>query len=259
VNFFKLYIGDYQRDTAHLSMAEHGAYILMLQHYYATEKPLPVGKALHRMLRAQDKKDRDAIDAVSREFWTETKDGLVNLRANEEIGKATAQAETNARIAREREERRKASRSGNEPSTNRAKNDQPNQTPDTRHQKDNGDDSARARLDRLEASCREAAGGALDSTSTGLMVLDRPLAWLEGGCDLELDVIPAIRAAAARASPGTIRAWKYFDRPVADAKASRDQPMLEGRINAGNYQSPDSRSRENHIAGIAAAVAEARR
>lgn len=46
MNFFKLYIGDYQRDTAHLSVTEHGAYLLMLQHYYATEKPLPPGKAL---------------------------------------------------------------------------------------------------------------------------------------------------------------------------------------------------------------------
>src|SRR5690606_789545 len=136
VNFFKLYIGDYQRDTAHLSMAEHGAYVLMLQIYYATEKPLPTGKALHRMLRAQDKAERDAVDTVAKEFWTETDDGLVNERANEEITKANKQAETNARIAQEREDRRKQARAENEASTKRATNDQPNQTPDTRHQKE---------------------------------------------------------------------------------------------------------------------------
>lgn len=136
MNFFKLYIGDYQRDTAHLSIAEHGAYVLMLQHYYATEKPLPKGKALHRMLRAQDKRERDAIDAIAQEFWSDTPDGLVNERADEEITKANAQAETNARIAREREARRKASREDDEASTKRATNDQPNQTPDTRHQRE---------------------------------------------------------------------------------------------------------------------------
>jgi uncharacterized protein YdaU (DUF1376 family) len=131
VNFFKLYIGDYQRDTGTLSLSEHGAYMLMLQHYYATEAPLPIGKALHRMLRAQDKAEREAIDSVAKRFWTETDAGLVNERADAEITKASAQAETNARIAREREARRKSTRNVDEQSTNRATNDQPNQTPDT--------------------------------------------------------------------------------------------------------------------------------
>ena len=131
MNFFKLYIGDYQRDTAHLSIAEHGAYMLMLQHYYATERPLPAGKALHRMLRAQDKTERDAIDSIAAQFWSTTDEGLVNQRADAEIGKASAQAITNARIAREREDKRKAQRTEHDQSTNRATNDQPNQTPDT--------------------------------------------------------------------------------------------------------------------------------
>lgn len=133
MNFFKLYIGDYQRDTAHLSITEHGAYLLMLQHYYATEKPLPSGKALHRMLRAQDKAERDAIDSVAGQFWTTTPGGLVNSRADDELTKAGAQAETNRSIAQAREAKRKAAREWHEQSTNRATNDQPNhsQTPDT--------------------------------------------------------------------------------------------------------------------------------
>ena len=140
MNFFKLYIGDYQRDTAHLSVTEHGAYLLMLQHYYATEKPLPVGKALHRMLRAQDKEEREAIDSVVAQFWTTTEAGLVNERADEELTKAGGQAETNRATAIAREARRKAAREEHDQSTNRATNrstnDQPNQTPDTRHQKE---------------------------------------------------------------------------------------------------------------------------
>lgn len=136
MNFFKLYIGDYQRDTAHLSVTEHGAYLLMLQHYYATEKPLPIGKALHRMLRAQDKAEREAIDSVSAQFWTVSEAGLVNERADQEMHKATQQAQTNRDIALAREAARKAARDKHEASTNRATNDQPNQTPDTRHQKE---------------------------------------------------------------------------------------------------------------------------
>ena len=131
LNFFKLYIGDYQRDTAHLSVTEHGAYLLMLQHYYATEKPLPTGKSLHRMLRAQDKSEREAIDMVTAQFWKLTPEGLVNVRGTNEIGKADHQREVNRSVGKlggrpKRIETESVSES--EPINN------PPQTPDTRHQ-----------------------------------------------------------------------------------------------------------------------------
>ncbi len=110
INFFKLYIGDYQRDTGALTLAEHGAYMLMLQHYYATEKPLPTGRELHRLLRAETKAERDAIDAISGRFWSEKDGSLINLRADEEIAKGRAQAETNRAIAKQREERKRATK-----------------------------------------------------------------------------------------------------------------------------------------------------
>lgn len=93
----------------------------MLQHYYATEKPLPLGKALHRMLRATDKAERAAIDAIAAGFWHTTAEGLVNDRANEEITKSEQQAEVNRSIALAREAR-KGARTEHEPSTNRSTN-----------------------------------------------------------------------------------------------------------------------------------------
>lgn len=35
------YWGDYRRDTAHLCAAQHGAYMLLIGHYWSTGKPLP--------------------------------------------------------------------------------------------------------------------------------------------------------------------------------------------------------------------------
>ncbi len=100
MNFFKLFIGDYQRDTGALSLAEHGAYMMMLQHYYATELPLPTGGALYRLMRAQTKLERDAIDAIARRFWVEKDDCLVNSRAIVEIARAVRQRDVNREIGK---------------------------------------------------------------------------------------------------------------------------------------------------------------
>lgn len=193
MNFFKLYIGDYQRDTAHLSVTEHGAYLLMLQHYYATEKPLPKGKALHRMLRAQEKSERDAIDAVVIGFWQETDVGLVNERADVEITKAAAQGETNGRIAREREAARKAAREANERSTNRATNDQPNhshsQTPEEAKKKTYS--AADAAFERAWTAYPKRAGG--NSKIEALKAFNARIA---SGVDPEALVAGTIRYAA---------------------------------------------------------------
>lgn len=108
MNFYKHYIGDYQRDTGHLSLAEHGAYRLMLDAFYATGKPLPADKkALYRLLRATTAVERKAIDFVSAQFWEITSNGLTNARAALEIEKAAKQAEINRQIAIEREKRKR--------------------------------------------------------------------------------------------------------------------------------------------------------
>lgn len=113
MNFYKHYIGDYQRDTGHLSLAEHGAYRLMLDAFYATGKPLPADrKTLYRLLRAATPVERKAIDSVSAQFWEMLSSGLINRRAAVEIEKAGKQAEINRQIAVEREKRKRQRQDG---------------------------------------------------------------------------------------------------------------------------------------------------
>lgn len=131
MNFFKLYMGDYQRDTGALSIAEHGAYFLMLQYHYATEKPLPLGKDLYRLLRCSSKIDREAVDSVAKQFWQETIGGWTNKRALDEMSKADHQRTVNREVGKLGGRPKKT-----EPLTEsvpvRPPNDNPNQTPDTR-------------------------------------------------------------------------------------------------------------------------------
>lgn len=144
MNFYKHFIGDYQRDTGDLTLVEHGAFRLMLDTFYGSGRPLPKDrKALCRLLRAESEPERKAVDAISLRFWrqlppdldtlytwldlhTETEraplrgvaqdwvevGGLVNVRALKEIVKASVIAATNRKtaIVREANRRTKSSR-----------------------------------------------------------------------------------------------------------------------------------------------------
>ena len=87
--FYKRFIGDYQRDTGHLTMVEHSAYALMLDAVYGTGKPLPKDeRRLYRLLGAVDPDEREAVQAVLHQFWALDDGGWVNARAMEEMESA---------------------------------------------------------------------------------------------------------------------------------------------------------------------------
>ena len=87
MNYYERHLGDFVRDTAHLSMTEDGAYNRLLDRYYATETGIPADQA-HRVARARSKEEKLAVDVVLAEFFT-LKDGVwVKGRVEEEISKA---------------------------------------------------------------------------------------------------------------------------------------------------------------------------
>jgi uncharacterized protein YdaU (DUF1376 family) len=100
VNYYERYCGDYQRDTAHLSLAEHGAYTMLLDTYFSVEKPLPEDLAsLYRVCRAMTRLEQQAVKNVAEQFFPVSGiDGLRhNQRADREIAKARPKIEA-ARI-----------------------------------------------------------------------------------------------------------------------------------------------------------------
>jgi len=90
VNYFEFYGGDYMRDTAQLTLAEHGAYLLLLATYYATERPLPADfQSLYRIARAMNTQEQKAVRSVADGFFKVDDDGLRhNPRADRVIADA---------------------------------------------------------------------------------------------------------------------------------------------------------------------------
>ncbi|MCK2097538.1 YdaU family protein [Thauera aromatica] len=103
MNYYEHHLGDYAKDTGHLTMLEHGAYRILLDRYYSTEAGIPAAQA-YRLARARSEEERQAVDVVLEEFF-ELVDGVwINGRAEEEIAGA------NARIDASRQNGKKGGR-----------------------------------------------------------------------------------------------------------------------------------------------------
>lgn len=86
MNYFRFYVGDYQRDTSKLSVLEHGAYMLLLSYYYAEEEPLPVEREqVYTMVRALHEDSQRAVDKILEKYFHLRSDGYHNNRADHEI------------------------------------------------------------------------------------------------------------------------------------------------------------------------------
>lgn len=84
MNYYEHHLGDYAKDTGHLSMMEHGAYRILLDRYYSTERGIQADQA-HRLARARSDEECRAVDVVLEEFF-ELVDGVwLHRRVEREI------------------------------------------------------------------------------------------------------------------------------------------------------------------------------
>ena len=120
-SWYARYPGDYRRKTAHLSLVEHGAYCLCLDHYFSTGRPLPSEReALYRICGALNDKERAAADSVLDQFFTLEEDGYHNPRADEELAKRVERHERLSNGARKTNQKRWGNRSATRVATRSA-------------------------------------------------------------------------------------------------------------------------------------------
>ena len=107
MHYYKRNIGDYAKKAGRLSMLEHGAYTLLMDAIYDRETFPTLEEALD-WVWARDEAEVAAVKFVLSKFFELREDGrYVQNRIQEEFNSYKAKAETNARIAKEREEKRK--------------------------------------------------------------------------------------------------------------------------------------------------------
>lgn len=94
MNYYPHHLGDYLRDTAHLSMLEDGAYRRLIDAYYLREGLLPADeKQICRLVRATSRQEKHAIHVVLLEFFQKLDSGWRHKRCEEELAKIRAKSE----------------------------------------------------------------------------------------------------------------------------------------------------------------------
>ena len=93
MHYYQFNIKDYSFATIRMSLMEDLAFRRMLDLFYESEKPLPFElKRIAKLIGMND--FQEEIRDVLNEFWNETESGWVNDRANEEIAKYQAKADS---------------------------------------------------------------------------------------------------------------------------------------------------------------------
>jgi uncharacterized protein YdaU (DUF1376 family) len=91
MNFYQFHIGDYIKQTVHLTPMEDICYRRLLDMYYETEQPIPTETdRVSRRLRL----DTELVDSVLKEFFTLTERGWENARCEGEINAYHVKADT---------------------------------------------------------------------------------------------------------------------------------------------------------------------
>lgn len=98
MHFVKFHLGDYSKNTGHLSLLEHGVYFQLLRVYYATEKPIQDNQK-YRCIGARSPEEKAAVDAVLSDFFAQVGSEWRLSRCDEELEKYHKRQETNRKNA----------------------------------------------------------------------------------------------------------------------------------------------------------------
>lgn len=96
MHYYTFNVGDYRKDTGHLSTLEHGIYRQLLDWYYLDEKPIPQEtQVVLRRLRLGSDSDISALQNVLLDFFVLQADGYHQTRCDADIAAYHSKAEVN--------------------------------------------------------------------------------------------------------------------------------------------------------------------
>lgn len=92
-NWMPIYWADYLADTTHLSQAQHGAYLLLIAHYWIKQGLKNNRQYIYSIAQARDAESKRVVESVLEEFFELNGDFFVQKRIEKEIERSSEKYE----------------------------------------------------------------------------------------------------------------------------------------------------------------------
>jgi uncharacterized protein YdaU (DUF1376 family) len=205
------HIGDYRKDTAHLSLVEHGIYRQLLDTYYLDERPLTLDHA--KLMRSHSVRSADEVRAfenVLQDFFVRTEEGYVHKRCESEIAQFKAKSDSASRSAKARWAKQRSGGNANAMRTHSEGN--ANQQPETTDSYPS--DKKKQRVPRFDARGFLLANGASEKTVDAWLEIRKGKRLKQTDVAMESTVDEARKAGMTLEAALTLcckRGWGGFD------------------------------------------------
>lgn len=91
MKYYQHHIGDYIKDTAHLTVLEDGIYRRLIDLYYSRDGEIPEDvKQISRLIGARTRKDVETTSKILQEFFKNKSGKWTHIRCDKEIAKSKA-------------------------------------------------------------------------------------------------------------------------------------------------------------------------
>lgn len=227
MNFYSFHIGDYASKTRHLSWDQNFAYRLLIEIYYAYEKPLPLEHAkIYRLVSANTSKQKAAVDSVINEFFIETTEGYRHTRCDEEIAAAASKRAKASVSAHKRwdGERNASAYADAMPTHSEGNAPNPNPNPNPNPIIPN---PSRDAFEETDAALRKIEG--IEQHPIFADPVIAPI-WqlVQQGMNLKTQIIPSIARQLKNSKAKRITRWSYFVPGILeDNKISNSLPPID--------------------------------
>jgi len=94
MHYYQFNIADYRKDTAHLSLVEHGIYRTLIDQYFLNEQPLTLNlNMLMRETCARSEQEKDSFMYIIEKYFEKTSEGYAHKRCIFELNKVYSKSD----------------------------------------------------------------------------------------------------------------------------------------------------------------------